>query len=86
PTGSISTTEQSIPEGGAGHVSIAELDFIGAPDSSAVSSSYLCELEEYVAGKYARVLLLDFWKQSLNNDPTSMSFDNQSMLYKLNKR
>ena len=58
------TTEQSNVDDGIGHaVSVAELDFIGAPELTASSSRYQCELKEYVAAKYAGVLPLEFWKQ-----------------------
>ncbi|KAG0369119.1 hypothetical protein BGX24_002546, partial [Mortierella sp. AD032] len=45
------STEQSAPEDYTGRALIAELDFIGGPDPSAISSRYRRELEEYVAAK-----------------------------------
>lgn len=58
------TAEQTTTQDSIVNASVAELDFLGAPDPKAISNTRHCELEEYVAARYARVLPLEFWQKS----------------------
>jgi len=57
------TAEQTTTQDSIVNASVAELDFLGAPDPKAVSNTRHCELEEYVAARYARVLPLEFGRR-----------------------